>query len=45
MRTVQTTAMFAMGLLLGGMIMWMIDYAVYYDTLKQIMRACGNVYE
>jgi hypothetical protein len=37
--------MFTMGLLLGGMFMWMIDYAVYYDTLKQIMKACGNVYE
>jgi hypothetical protein len=43
--TVYSTLMFTMGLLIGGMMMWMIDYAVYYDALKQIMKACGNVYE
>jgi hypothetical protein len=43
--SITSTLMFTMGLLLGGMFMWMIDYAVYYDALKQIMRACGNAYE
>ncbi len=45
MTTIIRAGYFTLGLLLGGAMMWVVDYAVYYDTLKQILRACGSVYE
>jgi hypothetical protein len=32
---------FTLGLILGGMIMWMVDYFVYFEYFKAILRICG----